>query len=135
MGNLYINKFGENLKRLRKGRKLTQLDISKIVNTDRSNVANYERGRRLPPIDSLIKIAEFFNVSLDELVLGKNEDVHLLSAHLQEALSGNESDILENEEQLRDVLKQKEDEINILREHINALKKLNNYLEDKNRDE
>lgn len=135
MGNLYINKFGENLKRLRKGRKLTQLDISKIVNTDRSNVANYERGRRLPPIDSLIKIAEFFNVSLDELVLGKNEDVHLLSAHLHEALSGHESDILENEGQLRDVLKQKEEEINILREHINALKKLNNYLEEKSRDE
>ena len=34
-----------------------------------------ETGKRLPPLDSLIKIAHFFNVSLDYLVFGHKENI------------------------------------------------------------
>ena len=63
--------FSENLKRLRKLERLTQRDISEILKTDRSAIANYERGARVPPLEVLVSIAEHFNVSLDYLILGK----------------------------------------------------------------
>tara|TARA_B100000809_G_scaffold240636_1_gene263126 strand:+ start:22 stop:450 length:429 start_codon:yes stop_codon:yes gene_type:complete len=63
--------FSENLKRLRKLDRLTQRDISEILKTDRSAIANYERGARIPPLEILVAIAEHFNISLDYLILGK----------------------------------------------------------------
>jgi len=66
-----LNKVGQILRELRKSRQMTQADVSKLIHTDRSNVANYEKGRRLPPINTVIVIAQFFNVSLDYLILGK----------------------------------------------------------------
>lgn len=67
------NKFGEVLKDLRKKNKLTQDKIGKLVNVDRSNVANYEAGKRQPTIESLIILSDFFRVSLDYLIVGKKK--------------------------------------------------------------
>ena len=77
--------FSENLKRLRKLEKLTQRDISNILDTDRSAIANYERGARVPPIEVLVSIANHFNVSLDYLIC--REFCRLLN-RLTEKLSG-----------------------------------------------
>ena len=38
---------GENIKNFRKDNKITQEDLAKILNTNRSVIANYERGRTL----------------------------------------------------------------------------------------
>ena len=61
-------KLGENLKTLRVKRNLTQKAVANSVNVSNVSIQNYERGFRNPPLETLIALADFFNVSLDSLV-------------------------------------------------------------------
>jgi transcriptional regulator with XRE-family HTH domain len=60
--------FGDNLKRLRKARGLTQLQLSEAAGVKRQSIANYESSRNYPSLDNLITIADFFGVSIEEIV-------------------------------------------------------------------
>ncbi|SFG47013.1 helix-turn-helix domain-containing protein [Sporolactobacillus nakayamae] len=53
---------------LRKKKKLTIQNMADILGIAKSTYASYETGYRQPPIDALIKIADFFKTSLDTLV-------------------------------------------------------------------
>lgn len=57
----------ERLRKLRKSKKLTQQELSDILNTNRSNIANYEQNISEPSIEMLIKMASFFGVTIDYL--------------------------------------------------------------------
>lgn len=57
----------ENLKKLRKLNGLTQDELSKKVGIPQTTYNSYETGRSLPTIEPLIKIADFYNISLDYL--------------------------------------------------------------------
>lgn len=59
---------GQNIRRLRKERNMTQLHLAKIINLHRATLSSYELGKRLPDIFILISIADAFQVSLDVLV-------------------------------------------------------------------
>lgn len=59
--------FNERLIALRKAKKLSQYELADQLNFTRGQIANYEQGKRKPDIDTLKKIANFFNVSLDYL--------------------------------------------------------------------
>lgn len=61
-----------NLKRLRKQRELTQEDLAKFIGVSFQAVSKWECGEGYPDITILPVIANFFDVSLDELV-GMNE--------------------------------------------------------------
>lgn len=68
-----MNGFGERLKRLRKDNDLTQSQLAKQIGVVPSAVGKYERfPESYPSVDALVKIADFFNVSLDYLLRGKN---------------------------------------------------------------
>jgi transcriptional regulator with XRE-family HTH domain len=56
------------LKTLRKNLKLTQKQVAKEIGLNVETYANYEVGRREPDNKMLVKLADFFNVSLDELL-------------------------------------------------------------------
>lgn len=56
------------LKELRKNLKLTQNDIAKMLSTTTANVSGWETNKWQPDIESLIKLADIFNCSLDYLV-------------------------------------------------------------------
>ena len=56
------------LKRLRAKSKLTQQSVADRLSVNRQTYSNYETGIREPDINTLIKLAEVFNVSLDILV-------------------------------------------------------------------
>lgn len=62
------NKFKIRLKELRLERKLTQQELSKMLGFGRTTVNEWEIKGNEPNIDTLIKIAQFFEVSLDYLV-------------------------------------------------------------------
>ena len=67
-----MSSFGERLKRLRKDFDITQSQLAKQIGVVPSAVGKYERiPASYPSVDALIKIAEYFNVSLDYLLLGK----------------------------------------------------------------
>ena len=60
--------FGERLKTLRKGQKLTQQELANRLGVAKSVVSYYESGDRFPSYDVLIKIARTFRVTTDYLL-------------------------------------------------------------------
>lgn len=65
--------FGMRLKQLRTENKMTQTELGKKLNVTKASVSGYENGTRNPDQESLVKIAEIFNVSTDYL-LGKEQN-------------------------------------------------------------
>lgn len=60
--------FHYNLRQLRKRAGLTQGTLAEKLNLKRAVIGAYEEGRAEPKIENLIKIASFFNKTVDELV-------------------------------------------------------------------
>lgn len=58
----------ENLKFLRKRRKLTQQELADRLTTRRSSINNYENGTTVPPMNVLIGLSDLFHLSIDTLV-------------------------------------------------------------------
>ena len=57
-----------NLKSLRKKNQYTQEEIAEKINVSRQSVAKWENGESNPDIESCIKLANLYNVKLDDLV-------------------------------------------------------------------
>lgn len=53
---------------LRKEKKLTQSDLAEVLGISRQAYSNYEAGKRQPDNETLLKLAEYFNVSVDYLL-------------------------------------------------------------------
>lgn len=63
--------FGERLKKLRKDHDITQGQLAEVIGVVPSAVGKYERlPKSYPSVEALIKIADYFNVSLDYLLRG-----------------------------------------------------------------
>ena len=56
------------LKELRIKKNIKQQDLAKALNITKQSVSNWENGKRLPNIEILILLADFYNCSLDYLV-------------------------------------------------------------------
>ena len=59
--------FCRRLRQLRKTHKLTAEQLGKIFNVSKQTVSRWELGDRLPPLDVVVAIADYFGVSLDWL--------------------------------------------------------------------
>lgn len=62
--------FSNKVKRIKKEKELTQAELSKLLNCSLSKIAMLETSKREPVKEDLLRISEFFNVSVDYL-LGK----------------------------------------------------------------
>jgi transcriptional regulator with XRE-family HTH domain len=62
--------FGDNLKRLRTERKLSQTELANLVKVHPTHVSRYERNQANPTVDVVRKIAEALSVSADQLIYG-----------------------------------------------------------------
>lgn len=60
--------FAENLKLLRKTKGLTQTQFASTFNISTGTIAMWETGKRMPDSETLKRIAQFFNVSIDYLL-------------------------------------------------------------------
>lgn len=83
------DEFKNRLASLREEKKLTQVEFSKIMGYTRTAVCNWEGGNRQPRLDDLVKIADFFGVSVDYLVGRtdyRNGKIYKLSENGQEIL-------------------------------------------------
>ena len=58
----------KRLSSLRENKRLFQKDISEENNISLRTYQSYERGEREPTIDTLIKLADYYDVSLDYLI-------------------------------------------------------------------
>ncbi len=67
--------FGEKLKMLRTGQKMTQQALADRIGVAKSVVSYYESGERYPSYDVLIRIAHIFHTTTDYLLDMKRERV------------------------------------------------------------
>lgn len=58
----------QRLRNLRTDKDLRQIDVAQQTGIDQKTLSNYETGKTLPDADSLIKLADFYGVSIDYLV-------------------------------------------------------------------
>ena len=59
------------LKEIRKKKKLNQLKVAYDLSISREAISYYENGKRSPNLEMLVKFSEYFNVSIDYLITGK----------------------------------------------------------------
>lgn len=56
------------LREIRKEKGISQIKLAMDLNTNQNTISRYETGEREPGIVELIKIADYFNVSVDYLL-------------------------------------------------------------------
>ena len=56
------------LREIRKAKGVSQLKLAMDLNTNQNTISRYESGEREPGIDELIKIADYFHISVDYLL-------------------------------------------------------------------
>lgn len=66
--------FGKQLRKLRTQRGLSQVEVAKRLELKQNTLSHYENGKSYPDMATLLKIADYFNVSLDELVYTIDEE-------------------------------------------------------------
>jgi len=71
-----MSNFSENLKNLRRSKKLTQKELSDITGIPISTIAHYEAGSRIPSVEQLKTLSNFFKVSTDYLLGEADEYVN-----------------------------------------------------------
>jgi transcriptional regulator with XRE-family HTH domain len=62
-----MQRFGEKLQELRKRKHMTQEELGATFGFTRTFVSEMERGLKLPSVKLLIRIADLFEVTLDQL--------------------------------------------------------------------
>src|SRR5690625_2103158 len=62
-----LHKIGYNIKIFREQFHLTQEQLAIKINHSRSTIAKWENNTLIPDVESLIKLSDFFNVTLDQL--------------------------------------------------------------------
>ena len=65
-GGIFMEYY-QRLKDLREDHDLTQQDIANLLQTTREQISKYETGKQMMGVDKYIKLAKFYNVSLDYL--------------------------------------------------------------------
>lgn len=59
------------LKIVRKQKKYSQLKVALDLSISREAISYYENGKRSPDMEMLVRLSEYFNVSIDFLITGK----------------------------------------------------------------
>lgn len=61
----------KGLKEIRKKKNLNQLKVAMDLNISRESLSYYENGKREPSLALLVQMSEYFNVSINYLITGK----------------------------------------------------------------
>lgn len=61
------------LKMLRKSRGYTQVSLQMQTSIEQALLSKYESGDRVPPTETLVRLADFYNVSVD-YILGRTNN-------------------------------------------------------------
>ena len=69
LGDRMVNR----LKELRKSRGYTQISLQMQTGIEQALLSKYENGERIPPTETLVRLAEFYNVSIDYILCRTNK--------------------------------------------------------------
>lgn len=59
---------GQNIKKIREDKNLTQQQIAELIHMHRSNYSKIESGQREISVDALNKVARYFGMTIDQIV-------------------------------------------------------------------
>lgn len=62
-------RLSQKLKLKREEKSLTQVEVAEKIYVSQKSISNWETGRNYPDIDSLIRLAKLYDLSLDNLLL------------------------------------------------------------------
>lgn len=74
----------DRLKELRTAKHYTQSYVSSQLHITRSSYSNYETGTRTPSLDALMKLAQFYNISMDSLTGLSLSQTHVIPLSTEE---------------------------------------------------
>ncbi|MDE6868030.1 MAG: helix-turn-helix domain-containing protein [Clostridia bacterium] len=63
-----MNNYGEALKELRLERGLSLIQLEKATGISNVNLSRWERGEVIPSIEFCVKLADFYGITVDELI-------------------------------------------------------------------
>lgn len=64
-------KIGKFLSELRRERELTQEQLAEILGTSNKTISRWENGNYMPPVEMLMELSKFYEVSINEILSGK----------------------------------------------------------------
>ena len=110
---------GENIKRLRTAKGLTQEQLSEAVGVTCAAVSKWERGDTFPDITMLFPLAHFFDVSLDELMGYDREKIEAdIEALLAEYVRLSRTDALKARELITGAMKKYPDDFRVMNDYM-----------------
>ena len=65
---------GENLKRFRKEKGITQTDLAVYLGSTKTTVATWEQGKGVPDIEMAYRIMQYYNLAIEKLFEGVPDD-------------------------------------------------------------
>ena len=77
-----MDTFAIRLRKLRKKRKLTQVDVGDMLGVSGENVSRYERGLSYPTADKLLTLSKNFQVSMNYLLA--DDDIDIAAADMDD---------------------------------------------------
>ena len=69
-----IMTFGERLYELRKNKNISQEELAELLDVSRQSISKWENDKAYPEMTRLLFMSEYFDVSLDYLMRGTEED-------------------------------------------------------------
>lgn len=79
--------YGSRIRSLRKNRGLTQEQLAEKLNVSTPYIAKIENGKQAGPVELAVQFSEFFEVSLDYLLVGKGDFTEEQKRRLQIAIN------------------------------------------------
>lgn len=80
-----MNSFGENLKKIRKSKGISQKKLASDLDISQGTIANYEKDNRFPKEKIMLMIADYFEVSVDYLI-GRVDTIEKLASEEEQDL-------------------------------------------------
>ena len=96
---------GNKLKTLRKGRGLSQLELSDRLELSRATISNYETNRRSPSLAELKRLSNFFGVSMDYWGVETTDETFELLSRARSVLGNKEIPREEREKVYKEIMK------------------------------
>lgn len=75
-------KFGDNLKIIRKNKKMSQEELAEKVNVSRQSVSKWETGEAYPEMNNILELCKIFNCKINDLVHEDMSDISSLDAEI-----------------------------------------------------
>jgi len=112
------NNMGINIKKLMQLNSMTQRELADKLNIAQNTVSRYISGSRKIDVETLVRLASIFNVSIDYLL---GQDVNDMDSHIEESPSSYKK----THEALKEIEDLSPDDIRLVKDLIHSLKRKN----------